>query len=213
MSSSHSSFTFTEDLCESCNFVTVCLFVGKTHLGDLQLLSLFEMFLPHAVHQDTLTLQRWLDMASISGARVSKPQTGWAVPKCSIEYIPLYLQHNSLNSDFFRSFIWWLKSLDHFRRPSASPWASMRSGRCSVGDNGPSGPATAESTIQLWILNGYPTLKSKITAVSVFQSIFACYIAILYYLIYIYIYTHHDSILLYIIYIAIMLYSHMIMVR
>lgn len=76
MSSSHSSFTFTEDLCESCNFVTVCLFVGKTHLGDLQLLSLFEMFLPHAVHQDTLTLQRWLDMASISGARVSKPQTG-----------------------------------------------------------------------------------------------------------------------------------------
>lgn len=134
-----------------------------------------------------------------------------AVPKCSIEYIPLYLQHNSLNSDFFRSFIWWLKSLDHFRRPSASPWASMRSGRCSVGDNGPSGPATAESTIQLWILNGYPTLKSKITAVSVFQSIFACYIAILYYLIYIY--THHDSILLYIIYIAIMLYSHMIMVR
>lgn len=77
-----------------------------------------------------------------------------------------------------------------FGRPSASPWASMRSGRCSVGDNGPSGPATAESTIQLWILNGYPTLKSKITAVSVFQSIFACYIAILYYLIYIYTYIY-----------------------
>lgn len=155
MSSSHSSFTFTEDLCESCNFVTVCLFVGKTHLGDLQLLSLFEMFLPHAVHQDTLTLQRWLDMASISGARVSKTQTGWAVPKCSIEYIPLYLQHNSLNSDFSEvsSDDW--NPLIIFGRPSASPWASMRSGRCSVGDNGPSGPAAQpqnqQSNYEFWM--------------------------------------------------------------
>ena len=173
MSSSHSSFTFTEDLCESCNFVTVCLFVGKTHLGDLQLLSLFEMFLPHAVHQDTLTLQRWLDMASISGARVSKTQTGWAVPKCSIEYKPLYLQHNSLNSDFFRSFIWWLKSLDHFWAPQRISmgiheiWSLFRRGQRAK--------RTCNSRINDPTMNSEWIPNSKIKDYcSVFQSIFAC---------------------------------------